>query len=277
MVSPPLQRRSGFTLLELLVVLAVGAILIVGLSGVVGRALEAWDITREQTELTRQGRFALDRMITAANGTTRLLIPSPDNVATVYSESIRDVLALLLDPTLDRDRDGFVDADNDKDGLVDEDLGDDATNDGAPGIVGVDDDNDNTVDESSPSDDDEDGLSDEDAANGADDDGDGNVDEDGGSLADDDGDGLANEDWLDPVVFRLSGTTLFERIPNPNPIDGTDYTESVLAVNVSQFRVERIPAGIDDRALLVHIALELVGPRGSTLALSSHARVPWRR
>ena len=277
MVSPPLPRRSGFTLLELLAVLAGGAILIVGLSAVVGRALEAWDVTREQTELTRQGRFALDRMVAATNGTTRLLLPSPDNGATVYSESIRDVLAVLLDPTLDRDRDGFMDADNDKDGLVDEDLGDDATNDGAPGIVGVDDDNDSTVDEASPRDDDEDGLSDEDAANGVDDDGDGNVDEDEGSLADDDGDALANEDWLDPVVFRLSGTALLERVPNPNPVDGTDYSESVLAENVTQFRVERIPPGTDDRALLVHIALELVGPRGSTLSLSSHARVPRRR
>ena len=263
-------------LLELLAVLAGGAILIVGLSSVVGRALEVWDVTREQTELTRRGRFALDRMVAAANGTTQLILPGADDVATGYSESIRDVLAVLLDPTLDRDRDGFVDADNDKDGLVDEDLGDDATNDGAPGIIGIDDDNDGMVDEASVSDDDEDGLSDEDDANGVDDDGDGRVDEDQGSLLDDDADALANEDWLDPVVFRLSGTSLLERVPVPNPVDGTDYTESVLAENVSRFRVERLPPGTDDRALLVLIVLELAGPRGSTLSLSSHVRVPRR-
>ncbi len=276
-MKSPLQERTGFTLLELLAVLAGGALLLVGLSGVVGRALQAWDVTREQTELTRRGRFALDRMISATNGTTRLFIPAPDNTATAYDESMRDVLAVLLDPTLDRNRDGFADADNDKDGLVDEDLGVDSTNDGAPGIVGVDDDNDSLVDEASVSDDDEDGLSDEDPANGADDDGDGSVDEDEGSVADDDGDALVNEDWLEPVVFRLSGTTLLERIPNLNPVDGADSTESVLAENVSQFRVERISPGSDDRALLVHIALELVGPNGSTLSLSSHARVPRRR
>ena len=170
-----------------------------------------------------------------------------------------------------------MDVDNDKDGLVDEDLGDDITNDGAPGIVGVDDDNDGTVDEASTRDDDEDGLVDEDAVDGADDDGDGRIDEDSGSLADDDGDAVANEDWLDPIVFRLSGTTLLERIPNLNPLDGTDYTELPLAENVSQFRVERIPPGTEDRALLVLIALELVGPQGSTLSLSSHVRVPRRR
>ena len=276
-MSPPLQRYSGFTLLELVAVLAGSAILMVGLSGVVGRALATWDVTREQTQLTRQGRFALDRIVAATNGAGQLLVPGPDNVATGYSEAIRDVLAVLLDPTLDRDRDGFADADNDKDGLVDEDLGDDATNDGAPGIVGVDDDNDSTTDEASTRDDDEDGLVDEEPVDGTDDDGDGRIDEDSGSLADDDGDAIANEDWLDPVVFRLSGTTLLERIPNPNPLDGTDYTELVLAENVSQFRVERIPPGTDDRALLVLIALELVGPQGSTLSLSSHVRVPRRR
>lgn len=288
----------GFTLVELLAALAVGALLLAGLSGAIAQGLRTWEVAGERRELTQEARFALDRMIEAAGGTTRLLLPRADDPGTGQTESVRAVLALALDPTLDRDRDGFADADNDRDGLVDEDPGRDATNDGKPGILGIDDDGDGRIDEGSRRNDDEDGRSDEDEVNGLDDDGDGAVDEDadadlnddrepGVGGVDDDGDGYIDEgadddddedasedeDWLDPVVFYLQGTSLIERVPVPHPADGTDFRETVLSENVSDFRVERLSPAPEDRALLVDILLELTGPHGDTISLRSLARV----
>lgn len=298
MLESERHRSWGFTLLELLVVLAAGSLLLAGLSGVVGQSLRTWSVVSERQDLTQQARFAMDRMIAAANGTFRLLLPLPENSATGYSESVRDVLAVTLGPELDRDRDGFADADNDRDGMVDEDVSADNTNDGAAGLIGIDDDNDGSIDEGSLRDDDEDGISNEDAGNGLDDDGDSVVDEDlgrdmngdsdpGVSGVDDDGDGFVDEgdrqdddedgstdeDWLDPIVFFLNGTTLLERVPNLDPVDGTDFRESVLAEGVTQFRVERLPPGPDDRALLVELTLALRSAGGEVISLTSLVRV----
>ncbi|MEE9279936.1 MAG: prepilin-type N-terminal cleavage/methylation domain-containing protein [Myxococcota bacterium] len=292
------RGEGGFTLLELLVVLVAGAMLLAGLSGALGQALRVWGLVQERQDLAQQARFALDRMVAAANGTTRLLLPLPENAATGYSESVRDVLAVALDPVIDRDRDGFADADNDRDGRLDEDFGRDRTNDGAPGLIGIDDDNDGSTDEVNWRDDDEDGSLDEDPANGLDDDGDGAVDEDPGwdmngdaspgesgrdddgdgfvdegAVADDDEDGVLNEDWLDAVVFYLTGSTLMERVPNLDPVDGTDFSEAVLAENVSRFRVERLVPDPSDRALLIDITLELSAADGEMVSLSSRTRV----
>ncbi len=291
-------RPTGFTLIEVLVVLLVSGLLIAGLSGVVGQALRAWSVVDARVELTREGRFALGRIVAAVNATTKLILPRPEDPVTGYSESVRDVLAVALDPTLDRDGDGFADADNDRDGVVDEDLDDDNTNDGRSGIFGIDDDNDGLIDEHNFRDDDEDGLNNEDRANGLDDDGDGAVDEDldgdtngdldpgvsgvdddgdgftdEGGFEDDDEDGSTNEDWLDPVVYFLNGTALIERIPNLDPVDGTDFRESVLAENVSRFQVERIAPAPNDRALILMVTRELSGSEGEVVSLSSRIRV----
>jgi len=208
------------------------------------------------------------------------------------------VLAVTLDPTLDIDADGYADGDNDKDGRVDEDPVDDTNNDLAPGIVGIDDDGDGSVDEGPMiNDDDEDSSVDEDPVNGQDDDGDGSVDEDlphdiefdgqsgiadfdddgdglidEGHHHDDDEDGIRDEDWLDVVAFFLNGSTLMERRPNLDPIDGTDYTEYAIADNVTLFRVERIPdAG--KRAVLVDITLEITLPDLGPVSLNTRLRV----
>ena len=291
----PRRAARGFTLVELLVAFAVGALLIAGLANVVRQGLDTWFLTQISTERTLQARFAMDRVVSSVRATRRLLIPLPN-------QPIRDVLAVTLDPTLDRDGDGFADGDNDKDGQIDEDLGYDNTNDGAAGIVGIDDDNDGFVDESSKEDDDEDedqtGNKNEETLDGLDDDGDGAIDEDlpadmngdgapGLAGVDDDGDtfvdegdvdnddeeGLKDEDWFDPVVYFLNGTTLVERVPNLNPSSGTDFTEAPLAENVVTFRVERLPPAADARGVLLDITLELSGPDGRTLSLASRVVV----
>ena len=222
----------------------------------------------------------------------------PAKVPEGSSKKATAVLAVTLSVTQDIDEDGFMDADNDKDGLIDEDIGFDNNDDNQPGIAGIDDDGDGLVDESSKEDDDEDedtaGTKDEDPLNGIDDDADGSVDEDFGADmnndqqpglegVDDDADGTKDEsnkedddededdrgtkdeDWFDTVVFYLRAGKLIERLPafgdvnGDGSVTGADYTESVIADNVTRFRVERIPRG-DDRALRVDLKLELKNP-----------------
>ena len=211
------------------------------------------------------------------------------------------VLAVTLDPTVDNDGDGFADNDNDKDGISDEDTSDDQTNDFAAGIINIDDDGDGNVDESEaamPSNDnDEDGIESEDSMDGIDNNADGAIDEDlkkdmnwdgapgvlgvdddgdgftdEGNMQDDDEDGTTNEDWFDNVVFFLGGTTLLERRPILNPVDGTEFDEHPIAENVTRFRVERIPQGYG-RAVLVDLTLEATGPSGKTITLNTRVRV----
>lgn len=312
------RRTAGFTIIELLVSLTIGALLLTALAGLVDTALATRDDTRLGNDALQDARFAMQRMVTATRDTDRLLLPLADNPNTNWRENVREqtvpasapegdstlataVLAVTLDPYLDIDGDGVADADNDKDGRVNEDLGNDHTFDGASGIIGIDDDGDGTVDEPEPGsvdkDNDEDGSPTEDSFNGIDDDGDGSIDEDHqqdmnkdgapgivnfdddgdgsideGQNRDDDEDGANNEEWLETVVFFLSGNSLIERRPNPNPTDGNDFSEHIIAENVTRFRVERIP-DTGKRAVLVDLTLEITDPDREPVSLNTRLRV----
>lgn len=278
---------AGFSLIEMMAAVAVTAILVLGLANVVNNTLAVNEQVRQRNQLAREARFAMSRMVAAVHGTRLLLVPQREKTSTVHAESIRDpgVLAMTIDPTIDRDLDGFVDADNDKDGRIDEDLAGDATNDDAAGVYLIDDDNNGAIDDSWPEDDDEafwtadedpidgldndgDGVVDEDPRGdmsaddapglaGVDDDGDGEIDE--GHKNDDDEDGTNNDDWLDVVAFYLQGNQLFERRPNIDPDDGQDQTARVIADDVGDFRVELLPKD-DNRQDLVDIQLRLGTP-----------------
>ena len=211
------------------------------------------------------------------------------------------VLAVTLDPNIDTDGDGYADGDNDKDGRVDEDTSDDQSNDREAGIVGIDDDGDGNVDESlaaiQENDNDEDDLASEDSIDGIDNDSDGTIDEDlksdmnndgapgilafdddadgltdEGNMQDDDEDDLTNEDWFDNVVFFLGGTTLIERRPVINPVDGNDYEQHPIAENITRFRVERVPQG-SGRSVLIDLTLETTGTSGKVVSLNTRVRV----
>jgi hypothetical protein len=190
---------------------------------------------------------------------------------------------------------------------IDEDLPNDNSNDAAPGIIGIDDNGDGLVDVSanpSPAEDnDEDGLTTEDSIGGGDADGDGARDEDihqdmnkdsapgiagvdddldgnidEGPDRDDDEDGATNEDWFDPLVFRLQGSELIERHPVPydvnadSVVDGLDFIESVIAENVTRFRVQRVPAP-PGGSVTVDLVLVSTSPAGDRIRLHSIARV----
>ncbi len=290
-INRPVSASSdGYTLIELLLSLTIASLIAAGLGGVVSIALDVRANTAQRNALSRDANFAMQRMVQSVRNTHLLVLPFAENPNTAWSESDRDpgVLAVTLDPTLDSDSDGFMDADNDSDGLIDEDLPDDNNLDGAAGIIGIDDDGDGETDEHAPDDgtagwadswhdsnNDEDLDWGEELLNNFDDDGDGAIDEDlngdmdlawrepGAVYNNDDGDGATDEDWQDEVVYHLVGTNLVERRPNLNPVDGTDVTERVIAEDVSQFRVNRIPPK-NGSTVLVDITLVLTSGSVST-------------
>ena len=323
----PFTRRQGFTYVELLITLAIASLIIVGLTGVVGQALQSQDAVSETNKLTRDTRFAMLRMLRTVANTRRLLLPFRDKPASNWPEHIREqtvppsapigdstlataVLAVTLPAYVDLDNDGYPDADDDKDGQIDEDLPNDNNHDFFPGIMGIDDDGDGQVDEDPSNwwdddetnaiynedplngiDDDDDNNIDEDTASdqngdgcpgicGVDDDADGSIDE--GSGDDDDEDGNTFDDPYDPVVFYLSSGSLVERMPAPwdtdgisvpdGPVDGRDFIESVIADNVTRFRVERLDNG--SVVEIIELTLELTSPiTGETVSLQAQVRV----
>ena len=188
-------RQHGFTLVELLVATLFAALLIVGLGGVVGQVAVTKDTVRDNNELTRQARFALDQMARTVSHSGSLLLPLEDKPFTNWREHVREetvpasppegsstkataVLALTIPRYFDLNDDGFPDADDDLDGRIDEDLNANRTNSQAAGIYLIDDDGDGQVDEGNAESDDESSTVNDDPVNAADDDSDNNVDED---------------------------------------------------------------------------------------------------
>ena len=206
--TPCVEKPNGYTLIEVLITLAIAAVLMATLGGVLGRVLQTHDAVREKNNLAEQARFAMQQMVWAVSQSRLLLLPMADKTSTVFVENVREqtnppsppppgsslataVLAVTMPTSVDLDASGTPDADNDGDGRIDEDLPADTTNDAKPGIRAIDDDGNGIVDHafSSAADDDEsaDFSQNEDAFNRTDDDGDGISDEDPG--ADNNGDG----------------------------------------------------------------------------------------
>ena len=286
------SNQQGLTLIEVLITVGIASLIIVGLNGLIGGVYDHWQHSNSRQNMLSQGNFAMSRIVQSVHATRRVLIPLGENPGTAHLESERNVLAITLDPGLDRDVDGFFDADNDKDGLIDEDIPADNTFDGVPGIIGIDDDNDGTIDENIGggdwfSDNDEDGFKREDFIDNIDNDNDGAIDEDipklnsqsGGDAnnnADNDGDGLKNEDWFDAVVYFISpdNTQLIERIPDINPIDGTDYTEHpIVEADKIEFSVVRLPIVSGDKTELLEISLTLTDTNKEQVNLQTRLRI----
>jgi len=202
-----LACKHGFTYVELMITLAIASLIILGLTGVVGQALQSQDVVSETNKLTRDARFAMQRMVRSIGHSRKLLLPQRDKPASNWPENIREqtvpasppigdstlataVLAVTLPAYQDLDDDGFPDADDDRDGLIDEDLPNDSNYDFAPGIYLIDDGGNGQVDENPIFgwDDDETlGQINEDPIDGIDNDADNNVDEDNASDMNGDG------------------------------------------------------------------------------------------
>jgi len=316
------RQQRGVTLIELLIAVAMGALIVAGMSAVMVGLTESQAAIQERNRLTENGRFAMERMVRAVRESQYLFLPLPDKPDTDWRENVREetvpasppegsstkataVLAVALGATVDLDADGFPDADNDRDGRIDEDYPADIAYDFNPGIHLIDDGGGGSVDESFFDNDDDERLNgnDEDPINGVDDDADGVIDEDPGAdmngdgapgvagvdddgdgqvdegaAADDDEDGSVDEDWLDAVVFYLQGDLLIERHPVPwdetanGFISGRDFIESVIADDVTRFRVERL-ATVGNTEI-VDITLDITGPEtGETVNLHTRVRI----
>jgi prepilin-type N-terminal cleavage/methylation domain-containing protein len=280
-------KQSGFTLVELLITLAIAVIVLTALSGMTNNVMMLWNSNRTQTELLYQANLAMEQMVTAVSHANRLLIPMADNPATPHDEAQRQILAVTLDPLQDNDGDGFADADNDHDGLVDEDIPADNTYDYRAGIKDIDDDGDGSIDESSSVyNNDEDGQSGDDWIDDVDNDGDGTIDEDiparndtfafGYSQYDNDGDGLNNEDWLDPVIFLVSadGKSLIERTPVVNWPNGAKTQDTIIVqADTVALSIKRLPRTAEERSTQVEITLQLDNGTDGPLTLQARIRL----
>ena len=108
---------SGFTLLELLISIAILSIIMIGLHQVMGNALSAQRQTTEKTELLAQARFAMERMVLFVEETDQIDVPSVDKL--VVNERLLDTYDNNLHTYL-FEGDGYLDADNNRNGLVNE-------------------------------------------------------------------------------------------------------------------------------------------------------------
>ncbi|OIN05584.1 PilW family protein [Oceanisphaera psychrotolerans] len=272
-------RQQGLTLPELLGAVAILSLLMAGLGGLIGSALELQSAGQTKNTLAQEARFALARMTESVQNSHRLLLPLADNLATSWSEHIRvetvpasppegsstlatAVLAVTLSPRQDLDGDGWADANNDKDFLdrnnngqrdpgeaerIDEDLDADNTLDGAPGIIGIDDDGDGSVDESSATnparDNDEQGGHGDDPQGNGDQDGDGAIDEDmPADMNQDQKPGLAGiDDDFDGLIDEGS----INHDDDEDGLAGEDNFEPVVYYLSGDQLIERWPAFSD--------------------------------
>ncbi|MFQ5560315.1 MAG: hypothetical protein ACE5FU_07010, partial [Nitrospinota bacterium] len=129
------------------------------------------------------------------------------------------------------------------------------------------------------------GKTGEDWIDGQDNDNDKSIDEDipggnttnsGAGAFDNDGDGSQNEDWFDALVYFTGpgGSALIERMPNLDPVNGTDYTERVLlkASSVS-FTVSRLRPPDGARGVLVALSLSVSGRTGESITFGTKVRI----
>ena len=271
------NKQRGFTLIEILISSAIAALIMSGLIGVISLTLDAEDSSRNINDLTQQTRFAMQRMVTAISSTQRLMLPLADNPSTDWQEQLRvetvpasapegsstkatAVLAVTLSTTIDRDGDGWADANNDKDfhdydndtvqdsdepERIDEDVSDDNSNDNAAGIIGIDDDGNGTADDSSADDNDEDGSALEDSVDGVDNDNDGAIDED--ITKDMNGDNQPGvtgvDDDYDTVVDE--GGTPLKADDDEDGSEDEDWFDPVVYYLSGSDLIERMPSQTD--------------------------------
>ena len=112
-----LDDKTGFTLLELVISIAILSIIMIGLHQAMETALSANSSVQEQQELAARARYAMERMVMFVQETDQVEISSSDRL--VVSERLLDTydnVTNLYAP----EGDGYLDADNDHDGLVNE-------------------------------------------------------------------------------------------------------------------------------------------------------------
>lgn len=269
------RARHGMTLVELVIAIAIMAIITAAAAGVLSSALQAEAHGMSKSQLHTEGLLAMERMTNAIRITSYVMVPN----AHTPSRDVLVVAGLIND-----DGDSYFD-----DPLfprIDEDPGRELVKDLTAGVIGVDDDGDGVTDLAGVNDDDEDGLVDEDPLNGIDDDGDGNIDEDPGAdltgdfkagiagmdddgdgtvdngltMNDDDEDGAFDEDPVDAVIYAYNAatTTLTESVP-------ATATSTPLSSQVTQFEA------FFEAPERIRLTLTLTGTDGESVTFVEYA------
>lgn len=175
--------------------------MLLGVAALVNSAMSIWNASRGESEARQSLELALDQIGRAIRGASNVLHVSST------------VLALDVDPSLDRNGDGYPDVDNNKNGLIDEEVMDlkgflfaadklppDVTKDWSPGIQDVDDDQDGKLD----------GSDIENRSNNE-------VDLTFSSKDFSSAWQANGPDWLDVILFEKNGANLRMAFPNANP------------------------------------------------------------
>jgi prepilin-type N-terminal cleavage/methylation domain-containing protein len=113
----PRHYNPGFTLLELLISMAILSIIMIGLHQAMATAFSAYQQTTERQELLAQARYAMERMVMFVQETDQIEIPAADTL--VLNERVLDTYDNETNGYM-AEGDGFLDADNDHDGVVNE-------------------------------------------------------------------------------------------------------------------------------------------------------------
>ena len=277
----PLCKRGdggikGLTLIELLISISVLAIFASTVAGLFYAGLNAYSNTKDESDITRQAMYAMERIVNKVRITKFLMLPNVN---------CNNTAILAISGGINNDE-------NTGDTKVDEDLPGDMNNDGLPGIAGIDDDCDGNIDEGAFDRDDEAGpvTANDDPYNGIDNNGDDMIDEDvgrdmngdgfpgiaqfddnddgtvdNGGIAnkyDDDEDGSVdisrvNEDPIDTLIYYYDAGTKEIKEKLTNGITQVT-TETTIAKNVEQFQVQYVynPAYMTSPILLITLSMK---------------------
>ncbi|MDH3764086.1 MAG: type II secretion system GspH family protein, partial [Gammaproteobacteria bacterium] len=83
----PRSRQRGFTYIEMMLSVAITGLIMLGMMGLLNTATEAGGSVRGSNDLTRQARFAMQRMARFAGHSRRLLLPLRDKPLTNWPEN----------------------------------------------------------------------------------------------------------------------------------------------------------------------------------------------
>jgi prepilin-type N-terminal cleavage/methylation domain-containing protein len=118
-----LKQDDGFSLIEMLIVVAILGIIMTGLQQVIATAVTSYNSTKDKQDMENHARFAMERMVRFVQETDLINLPdsATDQEKLEISERLldtynNDTQAYALDG------DGWLDADNDKDGIINEDT-----------------------------------------------------------------------------------------------------------------------------------------------------------
>jgi len=116
-------KKAGFTLVELLVGIAIVGMIMAALYQVTAQVLAHYSAARQSQEVTGPGRSALERMVMFVQESDRILMPDTANPMKelTVSERLSDQYDNATH-AYDGDGDGKLDRDSNRDGLITEGI-----------------------------------------------------------------------------------------------------------------------------------------------------------